>query len=418
MKKFLFFVLFILFSFSSFSQITFDKGYITHQSGKTSEVFIRLDEMAGTPTKISYKISPNGEIKTADISTIKAFGIGETHRYIRHTVNIDRSPEDIKDLSRKRSAEFQEEVLFLRTLLSGENSLLYYKDKEQERFFIKKPDGEVEQLIYKKYSPEGKIIRTNNRFRQQLSDLLICEDISENILMKLNYNRANLMNIFQKYYECRGSEFQIHYATRKGELNLMVKAGVNFTNFGMKQDVYNIVEDFQYEIDPRIGLEIEYIFPMVNQKIAVYMEPSFSMYDAEKEIIIATSEAIPSNPNASGGYRALVNMKYHILDLPLGLRYYLYLDKANHSKMFVNAGASINLLFNSSEIIKSPGNERSDFDFNQTWLPTFFGGIGYRYNEKISVEVRYFPVRPLTDNGGYKLHQNHSFALVAGYTLF
>ncbi|MGB7842522.1 MAG: outer membrane beta-barrel protein, partial [Salinimicrobium sp.] len=119
-----------------------------------------------------------------------------------------------------------------------------------------------------------------------------------------------------------------------------------------------------------------------------------------------------------GGYRALVNMDYKILDMPLGIRYYAYLNEANTSKMFVNAGVSINFIFNSSKIINKSNSEEEDFDFNQSWQPTFFGGIGYRYNEKWSLEMRYFPVRPLSDNGGYKLHQNHSFALVVGYTLF
>lgn len=418
MKKTLFLVLFTILSFPAISQIKYEKGYIIDQSGQSSVVYIRLNELADNPTHIQYKFSPDGEINSTSIATIQEFGVGDSHKYIREKVQIDRSSEDLNEISQIRNAEFKEEVLFLRTLVEGDFSLLYYQDGHLKRFFIRTPDGAIEQLIYKKYTTGDAIIRKNNRYKQQLLNSLVCENISENDLKNLRYTRPQLINLFEKYHECKERNSRVYFVQKEGDLNLMVKAGVNFTNFGMEQDVYDIVEDFQYQIDPRIGLEIEYILPMANQKVALYMEPSFSMYNADHEIIVATSGSTPSNPGGTGGFRALVNMNYKILDLPLGVRYYMYLNETYTSKMFVNAGASLNLVFNSSTMVKKYNNESSDFDFNQSWQPTFFAGVGYRYSEKIGIEMRYFPIRPLTDNGGYKLHQNHSFALVVGYTLF
>ena len=418
MKKAFLSALFTLLSLSAISQIKYQKGYITNQSGQTSEVYIRLDEMADNPTEIQYKLSPDGKINVAGIATISEFGIGESYKYTREKVQIDRSSEELNEISQIRHAEFKEEVLFLRTLAEGDFSLLYYQDGKLKRFFIKNPDESVEQLIYKKYTTGDNIIRKNNRYKQQLMNSLVCKDIKEGDLKNLRYDRSQLLDLFKKYHQCAEKDLKIYFVKKEGDLNLMIKAGVNFTNFGMEQDIYDIVEDYQYQIDPRIGFEIEYILPMANQKVALYMEPSFSMYNADHEIIVATKGSTPSNPGATGGFRAKVNMDYKILDLPLGLRYYMYLNKAYTSKMFVNAGASLNLVFNSSTMVKTYNNESSDFDFNQSWQPTFFAGVGYRYSEKIGIEMRYFPIRPLTDNGGYKLHQNHSFALVVGYTLF
>ena len=418
MKKIFSLLFFTILSATAFSQIKYEKGYIINENGQTSHVYIKLNEMADNPTQTQYKYSPEGKINTTSIATIKEFGIGDSYKFTKENVQIDRSSEEHKKISQIRNAEFKEEVLFLRTLLEGEYSLLYYQDGHLKRYFIKKPDGAIEQLIYKKYTTGDNIIRKNNRYKQQLINLLVCEEISENDLKNLRYTRSNLINLYIEYHECKGRDFKVYYTHKKGDLNLMVKAGVNFTNFGMEQDIYNIVEEFQYQIDPRVGLEIEYILPMANQKVALYMEPSFSMYNAEHEIIVATKGSTPSNPGGVSGFRALVNMDYKILDLPLGVRYYMFLNKAYTSKMFVNAGASLNLVFNSSTMVRKYDNKSSDFDFNQSWQPTFFAGVGYRYSERIGFEVRYFPVRPLTDNGGYKLHQNHSFALVAGYTLF
>lgn len=414
MKKYFLLTFFAVLSMQSFSQITFDQGYIINENGTTSTAYIRFSEMADNPTQIQYKLTPEAEVNTSGLSTLKEFGIGEEYKFIRETVNIDRSPEDIKNLSRDRSPVFKEETLFLRALVEGDYSLYSYKDGKISRFFIRKPNGDFDQLIYKKYTTGDNIIRQNNRFKQQILTFLDCDDISENNLKRIRYTANDLTKMFKMYYACNGKEHKVYYSEKKGEINLMVKAGVNFTNFGMEQDIYNIVEEFQYQIDPRIGLEVEYILPMANQKFALYMEPSFSMYNAEHEIIVASKGTSPSG--GAGGYKALVNMDYIVLDLPLGIRYYMFLDKRNTTKMFVNAGASLNMIFNSSEIITQSNNR--DFDFNQSTQPTFFGGIGVRLKEKFSVEGRYFPVRPLTDNGGYKLHQNHSFAIVAGYTLF
>lgn len=418
MKKILLLALGTMLPLISFCQITFEKGYFLTEAGQTSTALIKLNEIADNPVRIQYKLSPNGSVKTANISTIKEFAIGDFHKFIRETVEIDRSEDDFANISPTRNPVFNEETLFLRSLVEGEYSLLFYRDGNLQRFFVRKPDGEIEQLIYKKYSTGNNIVRKNNRYRQQLLNLFACEEISQKHLKNLGYTRSELIDLFQKYHECKNQNYRVLHLEKEGNLNIMIKAGLNFTNFGMEQDVYNIVENFQYDIDPRIGVELEYIPPMMNRKVALYMEPSFSLYNSKKEIIIATETPTPSNPGGPGGYRAEVEMNYQTLDLPLGLRYYFFLGEANNTKMFFNSGASINLIFNSSTILNRGTDENSKFDFNQSWQPTFFGGLGIRYKEKFSLEARYFPVRPLTDNGGYKLHQNHSFAVVAGYTVF
>lgn len=417
MKKHYFLFLIFFTTFTGFSQITFEKGYIIDQSNKSIPVFIRYSELAVHPSQISYRHTPDGEIITAGPSTIKEFGVGENYKYVSKTVQIDESSQSLKNISQNRNPSFVENRVFLKTLLQGKYNLLAYNGKYQG-YFIEKPDGNIEALIYKKYSTGDNIIRKNNRYKQQLLNLLPCKDITVERLMKVNYTSQDLTKILQKYHQCSGEDFKIYKVKREGDLNLMAKAGVNFTNFGMEKDIYNTVDDFNYEIDPRIGLEIEYILPMVNRKIAVYMEPSFSMYKSDQEIIVPVKQQSASNPDGPGGYKAMVNMEYYTFDIPLGLRFYMYLNKETNTKIFFNGGASINVVLNSSTIENRKNGQNEDFDFNQSWEPGIFSGVGIRFREKLSIETRYFPVRPLTDNGGYKLHQNHSFAIVAGYTIF
>lgn len=418
MKKLFLLILLAVSSVSSFSQVTFEEGFLTNTSGQTSKVYIKVREASGTPTRIDYKLTPDGEIRTAGIADISAFGIGDSYRYTRETVNIDRSSENFKKVSQVRHPEFQEETLFLRTLLKGEFSLLHYEDGELDRFFIKTPGGDIEQLVYKKYSTKENVIQKNNRYKQQLLNFLVCQDISVTNFKNLNYSRTDLMRIFEKYHDCKDLEYDVFFVHQKGEFNLAVKAGINYASLKMEQKRYERENDFDSRIYPQVGVEFEYILPFINRKAALFTEPTLLIYSSEEEVIIATDVEIPSNPAAVGGYKAQLNLKYNSIDLPIGIRYFMFLNEANSAKIFVNGGVYINYVLNSSTITNHSTSETKDLELNEASQPGFFAGFGYRQSDKFSLEFRYLPSRPLSNNGGFKLSQDQSFSLVAGYTIF
>lgn len=418
MKQTYLLVLMALFTTKTFSQITYEKGYIVNEDGVKSDVLIRFDETKSNPSQIDYKSSPEGAKRTADQSSMKEFGIGEDYRFIRSTVNIDRSPEDFNKLSRDRNPTFKEETLFLRVLIEGEYSLLSYEDGSLQRFFIRKPNGETDPLIFKKYSAGDNIIRKNSEYRQQLHNLLQCEDISIDYLMKVDYRRKELIKLFKKYYTCKESNYDVYFSKPKGELNFKAKAGINLTHLEMEQDIYNDLEnDFGYSLSPRIGFEMEYIIPMLNNKFSLFAEPSLSFYNVEERLIVL-NESKTGSRSVTGVYRANVNLSYIDFEVPAGMRFYIFLNEANTSRLFLGGGVSMNFIINTSEVPKDRNDERSDYEFEESTLPIFFGGIGYSHNKRYSIEVRYYPERQLTSNFAFNLNHNNSFAIIAGYTLF
>ncbi|HSI70891.1 MAG TPA: porin family protein [Gillisia sp.] len=418
MKKLLLPFLFLLFSLKSFTQVIYEPGYIINEAGEKNEVWIRNDARANKSEEIKYKSSPNGEIRTATIQNVKEFGIGDSQKYSRATVGIDRSSDEAKSLSTTRNADLKEETQFLQVLIEGYASLYRYRDGSLERFFLKLDDGDIEQLIYKRFTSPDSKIRENNRYKQQLLNTFSCGENPMTKIGRLPYRTSSLMEFVQEFNECAGGEYQIFLMKKKAVWNLRAKAGVNLTNFSTHQDHYKIVPDFQYTIDPRVGVEVEYIFPFSNNKLSLFIEPGFTMHKARHDLIVPTAGSGPSNPEGVGGYPATVEIDYKAVVIPLGIRYYFFLNDTFSSKMFVNAGLSVDLHFNSSQIINNNTMDGRDLELNSSQIPTAFAGIGYSYNDRFNIEARYYPVRTTHETTAYKLHQDHSFALLLGYKLF
>lgn len=418
MKQIYLLVLLTFLTSICFSQITYEKGYIINKDGVRSDVLIKFDETQSNPTQISYRFSPGEGNMTADLNSIKEFGVGADYRYVNSKVKIDRSTEEMGKLSRDRNPTFTEETLFLRLLVEGEYSLLSYADGSLQRFFIRKPSGETDQLIFKKYSTGDNIIRKNNEFRQQLHNLLECEDISVDYLMRVDYRRKELIKLFVKYHQCKESDYKVYFSKPKGELSFSAKAGVNLTYLGMEQEIYNNMQnELGYSVSPRLGVETEYIIPMLNNKFSLFAEPSLARYHTEERLIVV-NESQASSTTVTGVYRANVDLSYLDFEIPVGLRFYMFLNEANTSRLFLGGGVSMNLIINNSEIPEDRDGKISDYKFDHNASPIYFGGIGYSHNKKYSIEIRYYPERQLTSNFAFNLSHNNSFAIIAGYTLF
>jgi hypothetical protein len=380
-------------------------------------VLIKFDETVDNPSEIEYKTSPDSKVKSAGTNSIKEFGVGEDYRFLRSQVQIDRSSEDFRKMTGDRNPDFKEETLFLRILISGEYSLLSYEDKSIQRFFIQKPSGEIDQLIYKKYTIGDNVIRKNSQYKQQLYNLLKCEDITLNSVLRINYNRRELMKLFSNYHKCKDLEFEVFYSRPKGELNFKAKAGINVVNLDLLQDIYDMEGDLGYSLQPRIGLEMEYIIPMLNRKFTFFTEPSLALYNVKEDLIVLNKSKTESR-TITGVYRTNVQLKYTEFELPVGLRFYMFLNAEYTSRLFLSGGASISLVMNSSEIPEDRNGERADFEFEQENTHYYFGGIGYSYNNTFSVEARFYPKKQLTSNFAFTLSHDNSFAIIAGYSLF
>jgi len=208
-----------LFSQSLFSQISYEPGYFIDTLGKRVDCLIQNNDWKNNPSSFKYKLVKKGKSKRGTIKEIKEFGISDQSKYVRHTVLIDKSSNNISDLSLYSTSEFEEEQHFLKVIIEGETSLYSYENNELLRFFYNKSDEKVEPLVFKIYQKPDLKIGRNYQFRKQLFDALQCESITSVQIVALEYNEKDLSDIFTKYNTCKNSTF-VGFNDRKDQTRI------------------------------------------------------------------------------------------------------------------------------------------------------------------------------------------------------
>ncbi len=110
---------------------------------------IKNNDWKNNPETFEYKLFENNEPVNADVNSVKEFGIYSISKYIRSKVKIDKSKENLDDLSYDKEPLYVEEVLFLKVLVEGKSNLYYYVNGNLQRYFYNKDNSTIEQLVYK-----------------------------------------------------------------------------------------------------------------------------------------------------------------------------------------------------------------------------------------------------------------------------
>jgi hypothetical protein len=144
-RQFLFLLIAII-TINCYSQISFEKGYFINNSGHKINCLIKNMDWGFNPTQFNYKLSANDELKTATTKLAKEFSVNNNIlKYIRSTVNIDRSTEDTDNISRNKNPIFKKEELFLKVLVEGKANLYFYENGDIQRFFYNVDNSDIEQ---------------------------------------------------------------------------------------------------------------------------------------------------------------------------------------------------------------------------------------------------------------------------------
>ncbi len=394
MKNHLLFFLIAILSSNAYSQINYEPGYYITNSNQRIDCLILNRGLKDNPTQFEYKRSENSDKAVATIETVKAFGIINSFKYSRHIVKIDQSEKDTNKLSRSTTTVFEEQEVFLKVLVEGKASLYSYNDN----YFYSNDDSEIEQLIFKEYVNNEDKIAEFNRYKQQLWSDLKCESINMGTIENVDFNKNELVRFFVKYNECTDQDFTNFEKKKKIDLiHLTIRPGFKTASLSVN-NVGSIIPDVDFgnESGFRLGLEAEFTLPFYKNKWALIIEPTYQYFKSETEI---TAYFQPQN----------VSIDYKSIELPLGLRHYMFLN--DNSKIFLNAAFVVDFRKKtlidyemSSDIeIKSSGN--------------FAFGIGYKYNNKYSVELRHQTSRDLLNYAGWRSNYIGT-SIIVGYTLF
>ncbi|WP_081208880.1 porin family protein [Salegentibacter sediminis] len=408
MKQFLLTSILILFSNPFFAQIEFETGFFINNRGQKTEAFIQNNEWLNNPVQFRYKLTKNSssQIFIGELNEVSEFKVGGQH-FVRSEVQVDQSKDTGGRYSTKPEPEFEKEVLFLNTLVKGDASLFKYKRGRLVRYFYQHGNGKIEPLVYKHYLRSGGLA-SNNKYRQQLLENFKCGKLNHAELKRIEYKTEDLVDFFTNYNSCVNSEFISYYniTKRKGIFHITLKPGLSLGVLEVENGFLASGINLE-EMEPRIGVEFQYILPFNQNRWGVFIEPTYHKFVSEEEIIKDFSTA-------------LLKVDYSSLELYSGLRHYFFLSDKH--KIFLNGGIIVDFPLDSQIIFLETNRvmdpELTDLDLSVS--PAF--GLGTEIFDKISFELRY------TKRGvsGRKIVQTHydldwrsnysSFSFVLGYT--
>lgn len=393
--RLLFLVIFV--SINCYSQIAYEKGYFINNSNQRIDCLIKNMDWKNNPVDFEYKLLENTEAKKVGINTVKEFAINGASKYIRALVKIDRSKESIDGLSYKKNPVFFNEELFLKVLVEGKSNLYRYEDGNLVRYFFNKENTYIKQLVFKSYRTLDNKIAQNNQFRQQLWNALKCPNISMHDIERIDYKEKDLLNFFVGYNNCTNSEYINFKGKQKRDLfNLTIRLGLNSSSLAI-DNITSSARDanFGNKLNFRLGVEAEFIMPVNKNKWSVVIEPTYQYFNSEKELSFQ---------------KAIVD--YKSIELPIGIRHYFFLNKNNNCKIFINASYILDFASN-SKITFTSGSELEIT--NSTNLGF---GVGYKHNDKYSLELRTQTSREVFNNFQYWFSNYNTLSIIIGYSFF
>lgn len=408
MKKSLITLTILIASIHCYSQINFEKGFYINNDGQEIECLIKNIDGSNNPTEFKIKLNENDNPIIIKLNLIKEITIYNKSKYIKALVNIDISSNNLQKLDNEKNPIFKEKLLLLKVLVEGEASLYYYNQGNEMRFFYKKDNDSIEQLVFKSYlTKDNDSKKYNNKFRQQLWTRLKCENISMDEIEKIDYQKRDLVNLFIKYNNCKNSPI-VNYEKNdtKQLFNLNLRPRINYSSLDLQhhKSLYGET-NFDSNLSFGFGVEVECALPFNKNKWSILVEPTYQYYN---------SEFITETSNVSGG-KLIGEINYQSIEIPIGFRYYIILNEI--SKIFINLSYSINFDLDSSiELYRDDDSNLETFDIDTSQNLTM--GIGYKLMSRYSLELRFYSNRNLLNNNNLWSSDFRNTSIIFGYTLF
>jgi len=403
MRTFTYFFLFLI-CFKLSAQIKFEKGYYLNNQNQRIDGYIKNQDWKNNPTEFEFKKQLE-EIQSESIqmSDASEFCIEGQSIFKRCDVNIERSTDNLRNLSHDRNPVWKKETLFLKVIVQGKASLYQYVDPRIYKYFYQIENKPVEQLVCIKYFDNqsgSDEVKTNSFYKNQLYNFVRCEDQKMEFFDQISYNQSDLLKQFSKYNNCNGEKVQSKFETPKGIFVLKITAGIN--NAKLKVDDinyhYNFGTSFSNKIVINGGVEFEYFLPFNKYKWSIFTNPSYAKYSNSEKY----TRNIDNNP-VLGTVTFNTEVEYNNLEISIGARYHFLINE--NSKLYLGLAYVFNSSLNSGINVKRDGVLIEDYDVKPN--TNFLLGLGYNYHKKIGIECRYYTTTNLL-NGYVKMNADYS----------
>ncbi len=374
----IFVLFFLIWSQQIFAQAILQKGYIIFTNGKKQECLIQNNNWVKMPNSISYKLSEENQLITKDINLIQEFEIYNTSwKCFVAEVEIPQTGKPNKI-----------EKKMLKCLLLGEASLYTALVNEEKQFFFKTKESKIVQLVYREVTKNDKIF-AYEYYKQQLLNSFKCPDIIN--FKVISYSASSLLRAFKKYNDYKKSEYLNYTKFKpKNTINTSLFGGRSLFSINDKNIDSSSKDVLALDANNifTIGVDFEYAFSFDRGKWALYSELQYGYYKCEGSLLERTG-ASPSNPGGYGLQIIPFSCDFSVLRIPVGLRYYSFIN-SNH-KIFCNVALSYGMLLSDNKNISFDSAGKKEYIRNSQIESNlgFHLGIGYNYRSKYGVEIRY-----------------------------
>lgn len=425
MKKAFILLVAVCCSALSYGQILFEKAYFIDNKGQRTDCLIKNLEWRSNPTWFEYKLSESDVEKKQTIANVSEFGINETSVYKRYTVNVERSQTALNALDYNKNPQWKTETVFLLLLVDGNAKLFSYTDGNITKYFYQTPSIEADQLVYIKYlvkvTDNDQRISENNYFRQQLSNAVRCEKMSDSDFSQLAYTKNSLVKHFLAYNACLGintkapgKNYDAALRSKTEGFSLSAQVGFHLGKVAVRDpyNYFNMSTDLQKSVF-KIGLQAEYVLPFNKNTWSILVSPVYQKFDSSKQYVSTINNPGFFNHGLPVHYTLAAD--YSSIEVPVGLRHYFYLNQT--SKLFVNIAYLIDFKNQGHFQITNTDNQaNAQVDFEPVSSNTMVIGAGYKY-KRISGELSYTLPRELCNYGSWSAKYS-SFGLNLYYRIF
>jgi len=395
-SRFLFSVILVHFLFIGSAQIVFEEGYYINEQGVRMEELIKNMDWKDSPTSFDFKHLETAVEQKLHIEDVLEFGILNVSRYLRTTLDVNQISNVTNKLGFEKNPQYEEETIFLKTLVDGKLGLYELSRDNEIKYFIKRKDSSAEELIYIIYQNKENSVLQNKRYRQQLWLALQSDVIDQSMVKKIAYKKKPLVNLITKYNQAAKEDYYVFENKQQREkFNLNLRLGIRQTSLNLINSQSAIRNtDFGSQLNWSIGLEAEYILPFNRNKWSFIVEPTFQKFTGEMENVLLRTMSID----------------YTSIETPIGIRHYFFLN--NSTSIFLNGSGIVDFVIN--------GTIDSELGSVLEISPAvnYALGVGVKVLNKFSFEVRYFSNRDLLLDKGFWTTEYKNISLNLGYTLF
>jgi len=267
-------------SLNAYSQQNFIPGYVVTTDGDTLHGQIDYRNWDKNPDKISFvhegKTTPE-QYSPLDIKSFKA----NDEVYVSAIVRSSLSSRKAGNLGDETELKTAIDTTFLQTLIQGDKSLYYLKNRQGIENFYTKQNGQYDLLVYNVYkSNKENKVRVNKRYVGQLTLYFNNAPSVQQQLQKANYTKTSLKNLFLAYYHKSSKAPKFQKKTDKGSVEYGIVAGVSISNvkFGGDNFVYLTSADISPSVNPTAGLFLNFVLPRSQGKWSIYNELNYNSF--------------------------------------------------------------------------------------------------------------------------------------------